>query len=101
MLAHVSLDNDGGIVVHEGTSDEGIGITAVNAAVFVLLDLFNESRDNFSWEGDAERAAEILLWRLEDHDLVPAVMSEYNRLMNRLVTPGPTHGGSFIIELST
>lgn len=99
MLAHVSLDADGGILVAEGTSDDGPGILNIKGSVFVDLDMFNEARDNFSWEGDSDRAAEILLWRLEDHDLMPKVMAEYNRLMRKLCSPGPD-GGSFIVDLT-
>ena len=99
MIGHISLDQDGGIVVHEGTNDEGKLIVDIPSIAFVALDFFNEGRRNFSWEGDAERAAELLLWRLEDCDLMPKVMSEYHEQIKQLCMPGGPTGNPFTIEM--
>jgi hypothetical protein len=101
MIGYIKLDDDGGIEVYEISGEGRELIVSISSAVFVLLDFFNEGRVGFSWDGDAERVAEMLLWRLEDHDLMPVNMSEYHRQINQLCVPGGPTGNPFNIELTT
>jgi len=102
MIAHICLDtSDGSICVYEGTSDEGKEIATVPAAAMVLLDLFNENRRGFTWEGDTERAQELLGWMLEDagYEVDHRYIPEFNRNMITLLTPGPVNGCGFMTAL--
>lgn len=100
MLAKVELGSDGGICVYDA-SDDKREIATVPADAMVSLEMFNENRPGMSWEGDAERAQELLTWMLEDAgwrvDL--RYISEFNKNMNTLLTPGPYNGGGFVIAL--
>jgi len=103
MLAHVCLDSDGGICVYEGTNDEGKEVATVPAAAMVLLGMWDETRPGFSWEGDTERASELLGWMLEDagYRVDLRYIPEFNRNMHSLCTPGPFNGGGFMTALES
>ena len=101
MIGYIKLDEEGGVEVYEISGEGRKLIVAINSAAFILLDFFNEGKVGFSWDGEAERVAELLLWRLEDHDLMPANMPEYHRQINQLICPGGPTGNPFNIELTT
>jgi hypothetical protein len=80
---------DGQLFINEGITDEGPLLVELKAQVITGLGLFDEHRENFSWEGDTDRVIEMLLWLLEVKDLMPAEMNEFRRSVTRLCVPGP------------
>lgn len=91
MITHVilSMGPEGDLYLNEGNDVENNLLVHVHKSVIVLLELFDETRQNFSYEGDSERAATMLRWMLEDKGYEICEPNKFLRRVITLCSPGP------------
>lgn len=86
--SRLSGTDDGGLRIDSG---DMLPLVEVSGPTLCEFDLFNETRDDFSYEEDAERCVtlldlklEILGYRVSDEYYVA-----YQKMVKQIVSPGP------------
>jgi hypothetical protein len=72
----------------------------VKSGVFASLDLFNESRSGFSYEGDGELAADVLEVACRVSGWYPVSRDDLNRKVTEVCSPGPPIRGPRLVKLA-
>lgn len=86
--ARLSGCDDGGIRIDSG---DLLPLVEVSGSMMCDFDLFNETRDDFSYEEDAERVVRLLNLKLEvlGYQVSDEYAIAYENMVKTIVSPGP------------